>query len=228
MTTELRCFKHNTPTQLSCAQCERPCCTRCLVWTEVGQKCTTCVPHRSSKRGVGRLVAAVLLLTGLVAAGVGVTKLGSTRSKPLPAENASLRTAKLGQPVSDGGLTFVVHRFDCPLDLTTVDNPLPPATGRYCRLDLEATNSGKLPATFSTRAQMLLDAQRRRFAADPVATAIFHAKEGDAFTSFTVQTMNPGADLRMSIVYDIPAGAAPTKAELHSGATLGVTVTLTP
>lgn len=231
-TTELKCERHHTPTHLACAQCGKPACPRCLVWTEVGQKCRTCVPGRSgSSRArmsqlvvVGSLVAALILAFAIA----GGAFSGDSSSDDVPVSgNTGQRQAGIGQPARDGPLTFVVTAFRCPgKDLG--EGPLRrTALGRYCVLDFRATNTSSRPASFSLPAQVLLDRQKRRFAPDPTATATLRRAAGsEGFPP--VQQLNPGAEISSSLVYDVPEGITPELAELHAGRTLGVTVRISP
>ena len=38
----LKCETHGEPTRISCVECGRPVCPKCMVRTEVGTKCETC------------------------------------------------------------------------------------------------------------------------------------------------------------------------------------------
>lgn len=43
----MRCARHpNVETELACGRCETPICPKCLVTTDVGARCQTCVPKR--------------------------------------------------------------------------------------------------------------------------------------------------------------------------------------
>ncbi|HEX2701723.1 MAG TPA: DUF4352 domain-containing protein [Acidimicrobiales bacterium] len=227
-TTELKCEKHRTPTQLACAQCGRPSCPRCLVWTEVGQKCRTCVPGKGgSQRSsivVPALVVAVLLVVLLAALGVF-----SKDSRPeLPARgNVGSTQPGVGQPARDGSITFVVTRFDCGAEEVGEGQRVKTALGRYCLLELKATNSGNQPASFAGAQQQLLDSQRRHFAPDATATMVYLQATAPGSVVSPVQQMNPGAEVVTALVYDIPDGVNPQLAELHAGNTLGITVRLT-
>ena len=223
----LTCVKHHTPTQLTCAQCARPSCTKCLVWTEVGQKCRTCVPDRRRGRRDPRLVpvlvgaAAILVILGLS----GVFSGPSKPAIPVSAARGPVDPG-IGEAARDGSLTFVVTKFDCGTrDIG--DGPMKrTALGHYCVLDFTATNTGTQPTSFSVTGQSLRDALHRRFAPDPMATLASHRGSPGGLTS-SLQQLNPGAEIAISLVYDIPDGVTPEVAELRSGNTLGVSVRLT-
>ena len=229
--TELSCARHHTPTQLTCAQCGKPACTKCLVWTEVGQKCRTCVYPKGdpSRRRMSQPALLALVAAGLVAALVGgLAFLGREDSPQLPrVANAGAQRPGLGEPARDGPLTFVVNRIDC--DRTTVGEGggARTALGRYCVLDFKATNTGTQPAFFNAPNQLLLDGQRRRFAPDLSATSMLLRATGSPTAMSPSQQMNPGAEIATQLVYDIPVSVTPEMAELHgTGPGLGVTVRL--
>lgn len=228
-TQELQCEKHHTPTHLTCAQCGKPACTKCLVWTEVGQKCRDCVPGRGgSDRNpiiVPALLVGVLVIVLLFALGVF-----SNDSKTEVPKSANKGTTQpgIGQPARDGGMTFLVKRFDCGAEDVGQGPGKRTALGRYCLLEFRATNTGTQPTAFQAPGQFLLDAQHRRFAPDPAASTTYQrtAEPGSNLSLF--QPMNPGAEVNVVLVYDIPDGVNPEVAELHTGNnSLGVTVRLT-
>lgn len=231
-TTERSCARHHTPTHLACAQCGKPACPRCLVWTEVGQKCRTCVYPKGdpNRRPTSQPLLLALLGAGLVVVLVaGLVVFGGDDSPDLPrVANAGTRRPGIGQPARDGSLTFVVDRFDCDRTQLGEGGGARTAAGRYCVLHFTATNTGTRPAILSPTGQLLLDAQRRRFAPDVLATSLYHRTVGGSMRQGPGEQMNPGAEVATALVYDIPQGVTPEMAELHgASASLGVTVRLT-
>ena len=231
-TTELSCARHHTPTQLTCAQCGKPACTKCLVWTEVGQKCRTCVYPKGGQRETRMSQPALLALVaaGLVLALVaGLAFLGQEDSPDLPRRaNPGTSRPGLGEPARDGPLTFVVNKIDCERKVLGEGGGARTALGRFCVLDFKATNTGTQPAFFNVPSQLLLDGQRRRFAPDLSATSMLLRTTGSPTGLSPSQQMNPGAEISTQLVYDIPESVTPEMAELHgSGPGLGVTVRLT-
>lgn len=228
-TTEQKCEKHRTPTQLTCAQCGRPSCPKCLVWTEVGQKCATCVPRKGGRQRnpalVPALLAVALIAALLVAFG---TFSGDDDSPSVAAGNRpGASQPGIGQSARDGAITFVVTRFECGPTEVGAGPAKRTADGRYCVLEFTATNSGNQPTSFVSAQQLLLDRQRRRFAPDMAATAAHQGSGTGPGPSGPVRQMNPGARIDTVLIYDVAEGTNPELAELHAGATLGVTVRLT-
>jgi len=199
------------------------------VWTEVGQKCRTCVP---GKGGGGRnsvLVPALIVGALLVLLGVSLKVFTNNTSSDEVPERANRGTTRpgIGQPARDGALTFVVTRFDCGAEEVGQGGRKKTALGRYCLLEFKATNSGRQPTSLVASLQQLLDSERRHFAPDVVATTIYQQVEAPGSVLTPFQQMNPGAEVVTALVFDVPDGVIPELAELHAGTGLGVTVRLT-
>lgn len=228
-TTELKCDKHHTPTHLTCAQCGKPACAKCLVWTEVGQKCRTCVPRKGGNDRNPLIVPGVLavLLVLVLLFSFGVFSDDGDGEPAAAGNRPRVSQPGLGQPARDGAITFVVTRFDCGAAEVGEGPAKRTANGRYCLLEFTATNSGNQPTAFISTQQLLLDRQRRRFAPDGAATAAYQRSTTGPVSQSPVQQMNPGAEIEAVLVYDISEGINPELAELHGGNTLGVTVRLT-
>ena len=72
--SEVRCARHpNTPTRLRCGRCGTPICPRCMVATEVGQRCPDC--GRGSRLPTFQ-VSPALLARGAVAGLLTATAIG--------------------------------------------------------------------------------------------------------------------------------------------------------
>ena len=92
VTQTLRCERHDEPTRLTCVDCDRPICPKCMVRTEVGLKCEPCAAPASSSVAPRRSARLPLLLTlaGLAVLGVLATVLlsdgsgGDGTTAPLP------------------------------------------------------------------------------------------------------------------------------------------------
>ncbi|MDQ6615231.1 MAG: hypothetical protein M3083_10900 [Actinomycetota bacterium] len=75
-TPTLACETHGQPTRISCVECGKPVCPKCMVRTEVGTKCETCArpvapkitrPPRSRSPWLLGLLGAVLVVGAIVA-----------------------------------------------------------------------------------------------------------------------------------------------------------------
>lgn len=231
-TTELKCEKHRTPTHLTCAQCGKPSCTKCLVWTEVGQKCRDCVPSKAgAERSVVVPLAVVAVLVVALLAVLGTFSRGSSDETVAERGNQGRTQPGIGQPARDGALTFVVTSFECGPEEVGFGDLKKTANGRYCILVFKATNTSSRPTAFSPARQTLLDAQRRQFGWDGLASALYRRGQGggdDPQQLLGTQQLNPSAVVETTLLFDVPDGVNPEMVELHGGGgTLGATVRLT-
>ena len=231
--TEVKCTRHHTPTNLTCARCERPACAKCLVWTEVGQKCRDCVYPRFSRErnpqlaralviGAIALVVALALLSSLMGGGSDTDSAGPPTVEPR-------KEAAIGEKTTDGDITFVVDAFECQGKSLVTRGPPITALGRYCVLRLTATNSGTRPASYSSFGRtgtVLLDEQRRRYNPDQRASSLLQGQEGLSLTG--PQMLNPGSEIKTALVFDVAEGVTPVTAELHGGPGSGVAVRVSP
>ena len=212
MAQELKCAEDDAATRLTCTACAAPICPKCFVRTPVGFKCRKCV-------GMGRVAGprpvnrtAVVVLTVVVA---GVVALAGWRlllpgDEPLGDESArySGQSARdierpfLGEPGSDGPLTFTVTGFDCGPPGTEGAAGGRVAQGRFCSLRLVVENTGTQPETFQLAEQFVLDPDARRY-------------RPDDDPDLASRVVNPGNQLNATLVFDVPPSVRPDEAELH-------------
>ena len=230
---ELTCEQDNAPTRLTCTQCATPICPRCLVRTPVGLKCPTCGTRReapSASRPARRWLVPVVVAV-VLAAVIGLPRL---LSDPSPQEEGPVRVgpegrarfAVLGEEALDGNARFVVTEFECGPTEVGSGAVLRRAQGRYCFLGVTVRNVGREPVNLVGSAQVLLDGQGRRHAADERATA---AHEANAGRDPAASVINPSNELRSVFVFDLPPDVDPLYANLRAApGGPGATVRLTP
>jgi hypothetical protein len=91
----------------------------------------------------------------------------------------------------------------------------------FCIVDLVITNIGDESQSFSGENCTLLNAEGQEFSADSEAAFYFEDAE------WLYEEINPGNSLATKVIFDVPAGMAPTSIELHDSAfSGGVTVNL--
>lgn len=130
--------------------------------------------------------------------------------------------AGIGTPVSDAGFEFVVTGVEPGVTRVGSDLLGQDAQGQFVLVHLTATNIGTEGAYVYSDPQKATDAQGREFTADVVASA-YVATDPTVFAS----QVNPGNQVAMTLVYDIPADATLTAITLHGGIfSDGVTVAL--
>lgn len=225
---EVTCERDGETTRLTCVECHAPICPRCLVRTPVGMKCHQCSAEPGAavfrrRRRQTRLVA--LAVVAFVAATLIV--LPRLLSGPETPENAGTdplvggppnpqgpaRFAGIGQEARDGDLAFTVTSIDCGAT-EVVGTVTRIAQGKFCLLALTMRNVGRGPIRFTGPAQMLEDAQSRRFGPDPAATSAHSANAGRDFLALTV---NPGNEVAGVLVFDVATDVTPTVATLRAG-----------
>ncbi|AKS36816.1 DUF4352 domain-containing protein [Mycolicibacterium goodii] len=146
-------------------------------------------------------------------------------TEPAPTEVAPKTTATLNTPVRDGKFEFVVRSVQPGLS-EVGDNPFlnQKAQGQFVIVTLSVQNIGDRAQGFSPSNQKLVDTDGRSFETDTSAQIALDNNDIAVWDN-----INPGNTVDVSLVYDMPAGAAPASIELHDSMfSGGVTVNLTP
>jgi hypothetical protein len=221
----LECEQDGATTRLTCTRCSTPICPRCFVRTPVGFKCRACTGTVPPGRASGRsrtVVATVAVVLAAAAALVGLRLVGGG-DEPLVDESArysglSARDVErpfLGERRSEGPLAFTATAFECAGGGESAPAARAPQ-GRYCTLALTVANTGTEPETFVAAEQFLIDAEARRY-------------RPDDDPELASRVVNPGNELRATLVFDVPESTTPDEAELHRFARSGgVRVVLRP
>lgn len=121
----------------------------------------------------------------------------------------------IGQPAADGDFSFVVNGVDCSLTEIGTQYFSTTAQGQFCVVDLTITNIGDEAQSFFGDNAKLFNAQGQKFSADGEA-AIYLQDSSSLY-----EEINPGNTLTSKMVFDVPAGTAPTAIELHDSAFSG-------
>lgn len=171
------------------------------------------------------LVIVVIVIAAT--AGKGSEDKNSNNSNGNSSNNnqSSQEEAKIGTAVRDGKFEFVVKSVECGKTEVVhpeVDSLRKTAQGQYCLVALSVKNIGDKQQMFLQSDQKLLNASGQQYSPDDTAT-LYNSANTDAFLS----QINPGNSVEGVIVFDIPADATPTTAQLHdSSFSGGVKVTL--
>lgn len=126
-------------------------------------------------------------------------------------EDAPASTASIGDPVRDGKFEFVIDAVECGLDeiVTSAEfNLSETPQGEFCVMDLTVSNIGDEAQSFSYDDQKVFNAEGLTFSPD---TSTISLENNDA----VFEQINPGNKIQVQVVYDVPVGETPTKAELH-------------
>jgi hypothetical protein len=125
-----------------------------------------------------------------------------------PSGDSAPREPGVGDAVRDGKFEFTVtgtrtaRRLGNDWINTSTD-------GTFYLVSVTVRNVSDEGKTFISLAQKLRDAEGREYTADPRATLYLWQ------VSNLVDRIDPGGTVRGTIVFDIPAGAAPERVELH-------------
>lgn len=125
-------------------------------------------------------------------------------------------TTGIGSPARDGSFEFTVNSLECG-ETTVGDEFLEEeAQGQFCFLDVRVENIGDSAGTLFADNQLLLNDEGTQYSADSMAT-LTNAPDSDTLFS----QINPGNAVEGAIVFDVPADAVITQAELHDSAFSG-------
>jgi hypothetical protein len=138
-----------------------------------------------------------------------------------PVEAKGDANPRIGEPAADGKFTFVANAIDCTSTEIGSEYLNKTAQGVFCVVDLTITNTGNKPQSFFGDNAKLFNAAGQEFSADTEA-AIYLEDSSSLY-----EEINPGNSLTSKVVFDVPAGSAPTSIELHDSVfSGGVTVDL--
>jgi len=124
----------------------------------------------------------------------------------------------LGLPVRDGNIQFVVSSVRCGVPEVGSGLVKRTASGQFCLADVRATNVKRDARTLYEPFQKLVDSAGRKHSADITMRVVFRDQ--------TIwDKIQPGEQVRGTMVFDIPKNVSATALELHDGiASGGVTV----
>jgi hypothetical protein len=122
--------------------------------------------------------------------------------------------------VRDGKFEFVVHSMECGQSRVGNQFIHADAKGQYCVVTVTVRNIGTESQRFADGFQQAIGPDGTRYSADTGAGVIANGS-GDAVWN----VVNPGIELTVRIVYDIPTTATIAQLRLHdSGLSGGATV----
>jgi eukaryotic-like serine/threonine-protein kinase len=126
--------------------------------------------------------------------------------------------SQLGMPVRDGNVQFVVSSVRCGVPEVGSGLVKRTASGQFCLADVRATNVKRDARTLYEPFQKLVDSAGRTHSADITMRVVFRDQ--------TIwDKIQPGEQVRGTMVFDIPKNVSATALELHDGiASGGVTV----
>ena len=162
---------------------------------------------------LGAVVVVVVVASALGGRGDDAPPASPAESAPAgdaPAQESPASTAAgIGTPVRDGKFEFTVTGVEPGVTRVGDDVFGEDAQGQFLLVHVTVTNIGEEAQYFDGSSQKLTDTLGRTHSADTGAAIYL----GDA-QSFLNQ-INPGNSVQGTVVFDVPADAAPASVELH-------------
>lgn len=138
------------------------------------------------------------------------------------AEPTKAAAAKLGSAVRDGKFEFVVSSVKCGATQVGGDFLNATAQGQFCLVKMSIKNIGDEPQTLSSGSQKGFNAAGQEYSADSAASLYVNDDQQVLFNE-----INPGNQVKGTIVFDIPKGQRLARLELHDSSwSGGVSVTV--
>jgi len=163
-------------------------------------------PPRKRRRRWWARKRVLVPLTLLVVVFLLVNRGDTTR----PPESGS----QLGTPVRDGNLEFVVSSVRCGVPQVGSGLVTRTASGQYCLADVRATDVKNDARTLYEPFQKLVDSAGHKHSADVTMRVVFRDQ--------TIwDKIQPGQQVRGTMVFDIPKDVTATALELHDGIASG-------
>jgi len=163
---------------------------------------------------IGGFVA-LLLIAGIASSGssddTSTNTANNTESQVTRAETPPPSNAGIGDPVRDGKFEFVINSVECGLAeivTNTEFNFKETPQGEFCIMDLVVSNIANEAQSFSYDDQKMFNSEGLTFSPDSSTISL---ESNDV----VYEQINPGNKIAVKVIYDIPAGETPVKAELH-------------
>ncbi len=175
------------------------------------------------------LIFPALMIFVFVVAGTIVAISRSSKSdNKQPATTTAIKEAQIGTTVNESGFSFVVNSLKCGEQRISYNDGLiehyAEAQGQFCRLNMTVTNTGDSANSIRAYNQYVFNAQGQKYDYDAGATG--RAARYDLGNPFN-EDMNPGNSITGDVVFDVPVGLTPVKAQLHADSdSKGVSINL--
>ncbi|GAB78682.1 protein of unknown function [Austwickia chelonae] len=170
------------------------------------------------------LLAALIGWTA-VNGSTGTTKQEKAAESPAGQPKAAPEGAAVGTPARDGKFEFTANKATCGITSVGTEYMKSKAQGQFCVIDITVKNIGDKPQTFSDSNQKAYIGETQF---SPSSKAMFdYALEKKLDSSNWIKEINPGNQMQVPLLFDIPAGQKLEKVKLHDSMfSGGVTVKL--
>ena len=153
--------------------------------------------------GAGCLVLVVLMLVGFAGCLAALGGGGGETAE----EQEKRPTAKIGEPLRVGGITWVVQDAKTVTELTSSYEK--PIQGNFVVVNFTFTNEGKEAATLDTASMTLVDSEGRRNEADP--DKFGYIPDG---RNIFLENVNPGVTDQGQAIFTVAPGSTGFELEL--------------
>ena len=154
--------------------------------------------------GGGCLLLAVLMLVGFAGCLAALSGGGGDEAAE---EQEKRPTAKIGEPLRVGGITWVVQDAKTVTELTSSYEK--PISGNFVVVNFTFTNEGKEAATLDTASMTLVDSEGRRNEADP--DKFGYIPDG---RNIFLENVNPGVTDQGQAIFTVAPGSTGFELEL--------------
>jgi hypothetical protein len=157
----------------------------------------------------GALINAIEGEEDPVAAPASPTAPADESAKP---KESAKPDAKIGEPVTDGELRFVVNSVKCGATRVGDEYFGAKAQGQFCLVRMKVKNISDAPTTFDGDNQTLINKKGQEFSAD--TEAMFSVNDDN---QTFLEEINPDNQVTGTLVFDIPKKTKPDKLLLKAG-----------
>ena len=172
--------------------------------------------QRRSLRLMVLALAGAVVFSGIVLIGTAA----SARTSNAP--GAVGQAAVTAQPVRDGKFEFTLRSLNCGVKQVGQEPLTKVAQGSFCLVTLNVKNIGSQGQAFDPMSQKALTANGTKFSTDLLADTYANPNAASL-----VDEINPGNQIQVTLVFDVPSGTTLSKMEVHDsllskGATLNL------
>lgn len=165
------------------------------------------------------VIVAVFIIAGIAnsvgGGGDTATVAQSDSGTGKKADKPKAKTASIGDPVRDGKFEFTVTKIRKGVDSIGDQYLGTKAQGQFVLVSVTVKNIGDEPQSFFGDNQYLFDAGGRKYSADSEAAVYLDDSKS------LYEEINPGNEVKGTVIFDVPKDAKLKTLELHDSAFSG-------
>ncbi len=170
-------------------------------------------PPPPRRRGFPGWLVVVLIVVVICCLGAIIGAVVTIGRHDGPLHRATTKEASLGEPVRDGRFEFAVRSVTCGQESVGTEPIVLRATGQYCLAAMTVKNIGNAPSGFTETDQRGIGPNGVTYAPD-TAAGLLVASGPAAFDD-----IDPGNQISLTLVFDIPGNSTIEKVELRDSST---------